>query len=293
MPCILRVSWIWYKFKSFLCFKSTRALSLVVTVLWRQKCRMVSFFLAYFALPVPAVSSDALRGSTPQDSAQVLQWVSFADSEIIPPASAWVFPTLGIMQYNKQVCARTHSPAVCQLAVCFVLLLVTWNCPAGSKLCGVCMQHNLSCFSTKLCFQTDKMAQSCHVHKIVVSPEASQEFCALSSWLLLHGSSPCISELNYPYITAGFVHRDIWLDLAFLACSLSRLFYSTSKIESVHLTKISVHGTGRRLHILCNGICNLNDHRSSCTSDMWLWSLLKLVLVHDPQLPRFHYRMFA
>lgn len=51
------------------------------------------------------VSNDALRGSTPQASAQVLQWVSFADSEIIPPASAWVFPTLGIMQFNKQVCS--------------------------------------------------------------------------------------------------------------------------------------------------------------------------------------------
>uniref|UniRef100_A0AAY4D381 Elongation factor 1-gamma n=1 Tax=Denticeps clupeoides TaxID=299321 RepID=A0AAY4D381_9TELE len=49
------------------------------------------------------LSSDALRGGSPQSSAQVLQWVSFADSEIIPPASAWVFPTLGIMQYNKQV----------------------------------------------------------------------------------------------------------------------------------------------------------------------------------------------
>uniref|UniRef100_A0A8C1Z9E2 Eukaryotic translation elongation factor 1 gamma n=1 Tax=Cyprinus carpio TaxID=7962 RepID=A0A8C1Z9E2_CYPCA len=48
------------------------------------------------------LSNDALRGSTPQASAQVLQWVSFADSEIIPPASAWVFPTLGIMQFNKQ-----------------------------------------------------------------------------------------------------------------------------------------------------------------------------------------------
>ncbi|XP_076877812.1 elongation factor 1-gamma [Brachyhypopomus gauderio] len=48
------------------------------------------------------LSSDALRGNTPQASAQVLQWVNFADSEIVPPASAWVFPTLGIMQFNKQ-----------------------------------------------------------------------------------------------------------------------------------------------------------------------------------------------
>uniref|UniRef100_A0A4W4GGL4 Elongation factor 1-gamma n=1 Tax=Electrophorus electricus TaxID=8005 RepID=A0A4W4GGL4_ELEEL len=48
------------------------------------------------------LSTDALRGSTPQASAHILQWVNFADSEIIPPASAWVFPTLGIMQFNKQ-----------------------------------------------------------------------------------------------------------------------------------------------------------------------------------------------
>ncbi|XP_064184208.1 elongation factor 1-gamma isoform X2 [Anguilla rostrata] len=59
-------------------------------------CLFESNAIAYY------LSSDALRGSTPQDSAQVLQWVSFADSEIIPPASAWVFPTLGIMQFNKQ-----------------------------------------------------------------------------------------------------------------------------------------------------------------------------------------------
>ena len=30
------------------------------------------------------------------------QWVSFADSDIVPPASTWVFPTLGIMHHNKQ-----------------------------------------------------------------------------------------------------------------------------------------------------------------------------------------------
>lgn len=61
------------------------------------------------------VSNDAIRGSTPQAAAQVLQWVSFADSEIIPPASAWVFPTLGIMQFNKQVCVFLHDCAFSQM----------------------------------------------------------------------------------------------------------------------------------------------------------------------------------
>lgn len=49
------------------------------------------------------MSNEDLRGSSPEAAAQVVQWVSFADSDIVPPASTWVFPTLGIMHYNKQV----------------------------------------------------------------------------------------------------------------------------------------------------------------------------------------------
>ena len=52
-----------------------------------------------------AVSNEELRGATRERAAQVLQWVNFADSDIVPPASTWVFPTLGIMHYNKQVSA--------------------------------------------------------------------------------------------------------------------------------------------------------------------------------------------
>ncbi|KAL1767741.1 elongation factor 1-gamma [Sigmodon hispidus] len=59
-------------------------------------CVFESNAIAYY------VSNEDLRGSTPEAAAQVLQWVSFADSDIIPPASTWVFPTLGIMHHNKQ-----------------------------------------------------------------------------------------------------------------------------------------------------------------------------------------------
>lgn len=52
---------------------------------------------------MPAVSTEELRGSTPEAAAAVLQWVNFADSDVVPPASTWVFPTLGILHYNKQV----------------------------------------------------------------------------------------------------------------------------------------------------------------------------------------------
>jgi len=47
------------------------------------------------------VSNDQLRGKTDLERAQVVQWLSFAENEILPYSSAWVFPLLGIMPYNK------------------------------------------------------------------------------------------------------------------------------------------------------------------------------------------------
>jgi len=47
------------------------------------------------------VANDQLRGNTDELRAQVIQWFGFADSEILPASSAWVFPLLGIMPYNK------------------------------------------------------------------------------------------------------------------------------------------------------------------------------------------------
>ncbi|NXC11647.1 EF1G factor, partial [Orthonyx spaldingii] len=60
-------------------------------------CVFESNAIAYY------VSTEELRGSTPEAAAAVLQWVNFADSDVVPPASTWVFPTLGILHYNKQV----------------------------------------------------------------------------------------------------------------------------------------------------------------------------------------------
>jgi hypothetical protein len=49
------------------------------------------------------VANSQLRGQSDLEKAQVLQWLGFADSEILPASHTWVFPCLGIMQYNKQV----------------------------------------------------------------------------------------------------------------------------------------------------------------------------------------------
>ena len=49
------------------------------------------------------VSNDQLRGTCDYSRAQVLQFVNMADNEVLPSVCTWVFPTLGIMQYNANV----------------------------------------------------------------------------------------------------------------------------------------------------------------------------------------------
>lgn len=55
------------------------------------------------------VANEQLRGKTDLERAQVVQWLSFAESEILPYSSAWVYPLLGIMQYNKNTVERAKD----------------------------------------------------------------------------------------------------------------------------------------------------------------------------------------
>jgi len=61
-------------------------------------CLFESNAIAYY------VANEQLRGGG-KDCAlaqsEVLQWLNFADSDILPAACTWVFPCLGIMQFNK------------------------------------------------------------------------------------------------------------------------------------------------------------------------------------------------
>jgi len=66
-------------------------------------CVFESNAIAYY------VANEALRGASPSDAAFVQQWINFADSEILPAACTWVFPCLGLMQYNKQNTERAKE----------------------------------------------------------------------------------------------------------------------------------------------------------------------------------------
>ncbi|CAB3374942.1 Hypothetical predicted protein [Cloeon dipterum] len=55
------------------------------------------------------VSNKQLRGSSDLEQAQVQQWLSFADSEILPASCTWVYPAISIMQFNKQSTDRAKE----------------------------------------------------------------------------------------------------------------------------------------------------------------------------------------
>uniref|UniRef100_A0A4D5R9A0 Elongation factor 1-gamma n=1 Tax=Scolopendra viridis TaxID=118503 RepID=A0A4D5R9A0_SCOVI len=55
------------------------------------------------------VGNEQLRGTNIVDQSLILQWINFADNEILPAACTWIFPCLGIMQYNKQASERAKE----------------------------------------------------------------------------------------------------------------------------------------------------------------------------------------
>merc|ERR1711973_43794 len=56
------------------------------------------------------VANDELRGGSDAAArSQVVQWMCWADNEVLPASCTWVFPCMGIMQYNKQNTERAKE----------------------------------------------------------------------------------------------------------------------------------------------------------------------------------------
>uniref|UniRef100_A0A1B6LWB6 Elongation factor 1-gamma n=1 Tax=Graphocephala atropunctata TaxID=36148 RepID=A0A1B6LWB6_9HEMI len=86
------------------------------------------------------VANAQLRGANELEKAQILQWLSFADSEILPASCTWVFPTLGIMQFNKQASERAKEEVKAALQVLNTHLLTkTYLVGERITLADVCV----------------------------------------------------------------------------------------------------------------------------------------------------------
>ncbi|KAH9489445.1 Elongation factor 1-gamma [Bulinus truncatus] len=55
------------------------------------------------------VSNSQLHGEDSKDASLIQQWISFSDNEVLPAACTWVFPCLGITQFNKQDTERAKE----------------------------------------------------------------------------------------------------------------------------------------------------------------------------------------
>lgn len=90
-----------------------------------RKCitKKYNFFKLIRNLVLLTVADARLRGQSDLEKAQVIQWLGFADSEIFPASCTWVFPCLGILQYNKQV-GNVHLKS-CNVKI--FISLWSWN----------------------------------------------------------------------------------------------------------------------------------------------------------------------
>jgi len=62
------------------------------------------------------LADDQLRGGQDQQArALVQQWMSFADTEILPAACSWVFPTVGVLNQNKKDTDRAKADLLAAL----------------------------------------------------------------------------------------------------------------------------------------------------------------------------------
>ncbi len=69
-------------------------------------CLFESNAIAYY------LATEELRGGDcQQNRALVQQWMSFADTEVLPAACSWVFPAVGVLNQAKQV--RIRSNCIC------------------------------------------------------------------------------------------------------------------------------------------------------------------------------------
>ncbi|XP_001357735.1 elongation factor 1-gamma [Drosophila persimilis] len=132
--------------------------------------------IAYF------LASEQLRGGKcPFVQAQVQQWISFADNEIVPASCALVFPLLGILPQQRNSTAKQDVEGVlAQLNQ--KLLNVTYL--AGERI----TLADIIVFSSLL-----------HLYEYVLEPTARAEFGNVNRWFLTILNQPQVQAVVKDY----------------------------------------------------------------------------------------------
>uniref|UniRef100_UPI00398E3C64 elongation factor 1-gamma-like isoform X2 n=1 Tax=Pristiophorus japonicus TaxID=55135 RepID=UPI00398E3C64 len=112
------------------------------------------------------VSSDVLQGPSQQESSLVQQWINFAESELIPPVAAWVFPTLGLRKSSKLEMQRARED------VKKVLVLLNDHLHVRTYLVG---EHVTLADITLVCAMLG-------LYKQVLEPALWEQFADVNRW---------------------------------------------------------------------------------------------------------------
>ncbi|KAH8310730.1 hypothetical protein KR044_002766, partial [Drosophila immigrans] len=127
--------------------------------------------IAYF------LATEQLRGGKcPFVQAQVQQWISFADNEIVPVSCAWVFPLLGILPQQKNSTAKQDAELVLQQ---LNKKLIDATYLAGERI----TLADIVVFSSLL-----------HLYESVLEPSVRSAYPSLNRWFL--------TILNQPQVQA-------------------------------------------------------------------------------------------
>ncbi|KAK6641979.1 hypothetical protein RUM44_013702 [Polyplax serrata] len=125
------------------------------------------------------VANKQLRGSTPLDEALILQWLSFADSEILPASCAWVFPVLGILPVNKQATERAKEDVKNALnALNTHLLQNTYLVGERITLADICVACTLL-----------------HLYQNVLDPNFRKPFTNVNRWFMTIINQPEVKSV--------------------------------------------------------------------------------------------------
>ncbi|RLU20180.1 hypothetical protein DMN91_006787 [Ooceraea biroi] len=112
------------------------------------------------------VANEQLRGKSDVERALILQWLGFADSEILPASCAWVFPLLGIMSYNKQTIEHAKEDVYKALTTLNSHLLTrTYLVGERLTLADICVAMTLL-----------------HLYQYVLDPEQRKSYQNVNRW---------------------------------------------------------------------------------------------------------------
>lgn len=138
------------------------------------KCLVEGNAIAYY------LASEDLRGGKDSfNQAEVQQWMSFADNEILPASCAWVFPLLGIMPYEAQAVNRSKEDVTAVLKLLnSKLLLDTYLVGERITLADIVVFCNLL-----------------HLYQYVLEPSLRTQYASVTRWFLTILNQPQVQKV--------------------------------------------------------------------------------------------------